>query len=640
MKKVFLSGFTLIEMSVVLVIIALITGMAITGGIATIATARQSSTVKKMAAIDAALMAFRIANNRLPCPADLTRTPSNSYYGVEAGAATAGVTSSTVPSSGVGNGVCTGNLTVNISGTPTSETLTPAANLGYSNSSGTVRAAEGGVPTVALGLPNDFMYDGWGNRINYAVDVGMTTTGAFSATPVGALCGTISVCDASGGNGAVPTACIDTARSNPTNIGTLDYAAFSNAGGAIYALLSYGPNGHGAYTQNGQQINAGTTNINELLNAHQSSAGTATTYAPFYVQQNLSLTPGSPLNSFDDIVTFKTRPQMQTSWDKRGLVCPALWAVDVIDHYIKALDARGNLLFYFGTVGSGKGQVTLPKGITTDTNGNIWVADYGNNRVVEFNNRGLYTQTIPNICVNSSCSPSSSPGQFNEPSAIVSDANGNVWVVDYGNSRVQKFTPNGNWLLTIGNTSGSGNGQFSSSGAGLGGIAVDSNGNLWVADGGKNRVQKFNASGQWLLTVGGGPTCTACVSATSCSCSSGTTAGMFSAPGSIAVDAYNNLWVADASNNRVVEFNSTGAYLQTIPSSCVNSACTASSSNGQFDSIMGLAVDGYGNLWVGDAGNSRIQELSGNAGGTLPATVTPVWQRNVSMLVYNLFASR
>src|SRR5262249_45928801 len=141
-------GFTMTEMAVVLVVIATVTGMAVSSGFSVVSSARFVATNQKMAAIDQALMTFRIANNRLPCPASLTLTQGNANYGYEA--------NYNGGSGTVGTGSCTSGP--------------PAANFtGAGATNTTATAAEGAVPTATLGLPNDDMYDGWGGRFRYAV---------------------------------------------------------------------------------------------------------------------------------------------------------------------------------------------------------------------------------------------------------------------------------------------------------------------------------------------------------------------------------------------------------------------------------------------------------------------------------------
>lgn len=77
-------------------------------------------------------------------------------------------------------------------------------------------------------------------------------------------------------------------------------------------------------------------------------------------------------------------------------------------------------------------------------------------------------------------------GQFNGPNGITVDASGNVYVTEYANHRVQKFTSSGTFL-TMWGTQGSGDGQFNQPY----GVAVDSNGRIYVADGNNFRVQVF-----------------------------------------------------------------------------------------------------------------------------------------------------
>ena len=80
-------------------------------------------------------------------------------------------------------------------------------------------------------------------------------------------------------------------------------------------------------------------------------------------------------------------------------------------------------------------------------------------------------------------------GQFSQPEGIAVDSSGNVYVADYNNDRVQKFNSNGNFITKWG-SSGISDGQLSY----LQHIAVDSSGNVYVADGGNNRIQVFAPS--------------------------------------------------------------------------------------------------------------------------------------------------
>jgi prepilin-type N-terminal cleavage/methylation domain-containing protein len=148
-------GFTLVEMSVVLIIVAAVTAMALSSGVAVLSTARFSATTQKMAVIDQALMAYRNVNNRLPCPGSFSILAGATNYGVEAGG---GMSCGT--GSGVGSGVCTGNLPYAV-GTCTSGTaLVPAAS--YS--------AAGVTNTGNTGAEGSVLSDPWEKHVSEKVE--------------------------------------------------------------------------------------------------------------------------------------------------------------------------------------------------------------------------------------------------------------------------------------------------------------------------------------------------------------------------------------------------------------------------------------------------------------------------------------
>jgi RHS repeat-associated protein len=221
-------------------------------------------------------------------------------------------------------------------------------------------------------------------------------------------------------------------------------------------------------------------------------------------------------------------------------------------------------------------------------------------------------------------SQGSGNGELNSPRALAVDGAGNVWVADTGNNRIQKFNSKGEYLSQFGSL-GSSSGQLSSPRA----IAFDGSGDVLVADTGNNRIQKFSPKGNHLATIG----------------SFGTEPGKLKAPSGIAVDAEGNIWVADTGNNRVQVFSATGEYVAThgnfngptgllVRGSQIFVADTGNnrivhlvktstsvvrfqfgsfgSGDGQFDHPEGLTIDGSDNLWVADTGNNRVQRLSLN----------------------------
>lgn len=237
-----------------------------------------------------------------------------------------------------------------------------------------------------------------------------------------------------------------------------------------------------------------------------------------------------------------------------------------------------------------------------DADGNIYGTDPTLARVNKFDSEGNWLgclDTTASGFVSSGCGSGSgsADGQFSFPRGVAVDASGNIYVAEHGNSRIQKFDSNGNFLLKWG-SAGSGNGQFNV----IQDIEVDSNGNIFVMDRDNRRIQKFTSSGTYLTQWG----------------SDGTGDGQFSIGNQyIAVDSNDNVWAIG--QNRVQKFSNTGTFLGCLDSSASGlklSGClvAAGSALGQFSSPQDGFIDGSGNIFVVDSGNDRIQKFdsSGN----------------------------
>jgi DNA-binding beta-propeller fold protein YncE len=217
-----------------------------------------------------------------------------------------------------------------------------------------------------------------------------------------------------------------------------------------------------------------------------------------------------------------------------------------------------------------------PHAVAVDSSNNVYVADYSNSRIVKFSGNGTYlTQWGSN---------GTGPGQFESPFGAAVDSSNNVYVVDDGNNRVEKFDSNGNYLTQWG-SAGSGNGQLEYPH----GIAVDTSNNVYVADSYNNRVEKFGSNGNYLTQWG----------------SAGSGNGQFNYSWGIAVDSSNNVYVSDDGNSRIEKFDSNGNYLTQWGS--------AGGGNGQFESPLGVAVDSSNNIYVIDYGsNNRVEKFESN----------------------------
>ena len=243
------------------------------------------------------------------------------------------------------------------------------------------------------------------------------------------------------------------------------------------------------------------------------------------------------------------------------------------------------------------GEFNSPSDIFLDSNGNMYVADSLNYRIQKFNSSGQFLMKFG--------SSGNTNGKFVTPYNLTLDASGNIYVADTGNHRIQKFNSSGEFIMSFG-SSGTGDGQFNSPRD----LVIDNAGYIYVVDRSNRRIQKFNSTGEFQMKFG----------------SSGTGDGQFTNPTGIAVDSSGNIYVADSGNHRIQKFNSSGTFLFTFGWGVTNgtavlqfctSGCRAGvsgSGDGQLNSPSDITLDSSGNMLVVDYVNNRIQKFT-NLGG-------------------------
>src|SRR4030095_10944220 len=217
-----------------------------------------------------------------------------------------------------------------------------------------------------------------------------------------------------------------------------------------------------------------------------------------------------------------------------------------------------------------------PDGIAVDTLDNLYVMDSGNNRIQKFDGEGNFISMWG--------SKGTDDGQFNCPRfcMVALDRQGNIFVTDNNNARIQKFDGNGKFLAKWGRY-GSEDGQFITPF----GIAVDRQGNVYVGDVGNARIQKFDGNGRFLMKWG----------------SSGYEDGQFSADlADIAVDSNGNVYVTDRSNG-IYKFDENGQYLARL---------TACGDENVVASATGVAVDLDDSVYFYDLSYNRMCKYGSN----------------------------
>jgi uncharacterized protein (TIGR03663 family) len=283
------------------------------------------------------------------------------------------------------------------------------------------------------------------------------------------------------------------------------------------------------------------------------------------------------------------------------------------------------------------GQVSLnsPKAVAIAPNGNLVIADGVNHRIVVVDAQGNQVSSFGSFCNladNAGCQGNGA-GQFNEPWGVGVGPDGSIYVSDTWNHRIQKFDADGKFVTMWG--------TFADTGGALGaeatfwgprGLAVDPDGNVYVADTGNKRIEKFDADGKFLAHYGG----------------VGGAPGQFNEPVGVAVAPDGTIFVADTWNRRIQSFDKefkplaqwsvrawAGQSVNNKPyiaadnehvwiSDPENFRVVEFTRDGQLSRVwgafgsdasslnlpLGVAADAQGNLYVADSVNNRVQRFS------------------------------
>ncbi len=284
-----------------------------------------------------------------------------------------------------------------------------------------------------------------------------------------------------------------------------------------------------------------------------------------------------------------------------------------------------------GTSGStdgtgGAAAFNGPSGLATDSNANVYVADTANNTIRMIAAGGVVTTMAGTAGASGAVDATGSAASFNAPSGVATDSNANVYVADTGNNTIRVISPAG-VVTTLGGAAGLSGSTDSSAGNPLfnvpAGIAVDSSGNLYIADFNNNTIRKASSTAA-VSTLAGTAGTAGFINGT------GATAA-FDGPTGVATDGAGNVYVADAVNNTIRKITSAGVVSTLAGTAGIKGSADGTGATASFNYPNGVAVDGSGNVYVADSGNFTIRKItsagvvttlagsagaSGNANGT------------------------
>ncbi|MBY0427399.1 MAG: hypothetical protein K2Q22_17320, partial [Cytophagales bacterium] len=256
-----------------------------------------------------------------------------------------------------------------------------------------------------------------------------------------------------------------------------------------------------------------------------------------------------------------------------------VYAMDQGGYLCQKFDSIGNFITQWGSNG-GNGQLYGPTGIAINSQGYLYVADTKFARVQKFNPDGSYNLQWTLV------TPPNGKRQGQEartsnsdiPIGVAIASNGNVFVLDSTYKTVSVYDSDGGSITTWGQF------VFINPKA----IALDFSDNVYITEGGtSNQVAVYNSlSKQSMLTIGQG---------------TGTAPGFFNLPWGVVVDGLKNVYVSDYGNNRIQKFDSLGNFIKEWG--------TLGGGDGNFLGPKGLAIDAFANIYVVDSGNNRIQKF-------------------------------
>src|SRR5205814_249892 len=262
-------------------------------------------------------------------------------------------------------------------------------------------------------------------------------------------------------------------------------------------------------------------------------------------------------------------------------------------------------------------SIFSPEGVALDASGNLYIADWGNNRIRKVD---AASGIIATVAGNGSFGFAGDGGaatsaSITRPNGVALDASGNLYIADNVNHRIRKVDAAARIITTV---AGNGNPTFAGDGGAATsasvyvptGVALDASGNLYIADYGNQRIRKVDAATGIITTVAGNGS-----PAFAGDGGAATSASVY-IPTAVTLDASGNLYIADQNTQRVRKVDAATGIITTVagngsPAFAGDGGAATSAGLNNPD---GVALDANGNVYVADQSNHGIRRVAAAAG--------------------------
>lgn len=265
---------------------------------------------------------------------------------------------------------------------------------------------------------------------------------------------------------------------------------------------------------------------------------------------------------------------------------------------------------FTSTTGSSNGTGTgalfnKPTGLSATTDGVLGVSDTANATIRVIQPDGTVTTLAGNTGTRGNVDASGTAATFSSPIGVARDSAGNLYVADATNHTIRKVTTAGVVTTFAGSAGVAGSADGTGNAARFNyptGIAVDSSGNAYVSDTTNNLLRKITPAG--VVTTMAGVTGVA-------GSSDGTgSAALFNTPGGVAVDTSGNVYLADTGNSAIRKISPTNVVTTLAGLPGIAGLKDGTGSNAWFNQPKALTVDSSGNVFVADTGNAAIRKIT------------------------------